>query len=835
VNRRWREEEAQAPIDLRLIPAALAVWAGALVGIATADRTSVAGLIWGSACLFLCLSVAVLRRVRWWPGLLAIGAAFVAALMISTIYWQSAATNPLTVAAGHGSWATLRLTVATAAEKLPSPFPVAAAPVAAAPVDAAPVDAAPVEAASATRAAAPGGTGDPAQPEAEGTWLLSAQAQEAVVGDHRFAPAATISVMATGAIWPVLVPGEQIQISGLLAVDRYSVLPGVLLHARSGPIRLSRAPWWQRAAASVRRHLVQNASSLSPDAKGLLPGLVVGNTDGISPQLKADAKITGLTHLLAVSGSHFALLCGLGVLLLRRAGPRPAAAGGAVVLVGLVVLVGPGASVLRAAVMGGIDLVAMSVGRNRSALPALAAAVIGLLLYDPTLARSVGFALSVQATAGLILLAPVWSKGLQRRGCPPGWADLLAVPAAAHVATMPVIAALSGAISLASIPANLLAALVVGPALVIGMGCALTGTWWAGAARALAGADQPLLEWIALVAHRLARWQSASVPWPASVPGVLALTGLLTGGLLALRHRRVRALTVAVITGAGVVLVPAQVVSIGWPPPGWVLVACEIGQGDGMVLSTGEAGTAIVVDTGPDPGLMDDCLTRLHIGTVPLVVLTHLHADHVGGLSGVLPGRSVGAIGVGPDRDALPAWRKVNELAAGQGVPVVGLPKGTRWASGGLSIEVLGPEGAFRGTDSDENNDSVVLMAHLAGIRILMTGDAQYEAQQQLLDDGVDLRADVLEQPHHGSAKVLPAFVAAVRPKISAIGVGRDNGYGQPSPKALAQLSAIGATVLRTDLQGDAAVCVIDGKLGTATRGAGLPAGSGKGGSGDGA
>lgn len=818
MSRKWQEEQVPAPIDLRLVPAALAVWSGALVGIATADRTTIAGIGWPAMLLFSGLAVAVVRRVNWWPGVVVVCASFVAALMISTIYWQSAAQNPLTGAAEKGSWATVRVTVATAAELLPSPFPVAESNASAA-----------IEPDGATA----GSGGAPVEPA--GKWLLTARAEQAQVGGLDFSPAVTITVMATGAVWPKVVPGEQIQVSGLLSMDQYSVLPGVLLQARTDPVQLAPAPWWQHAAAAVRAQLIRTAAPLSPDARGLLPGLVVGNTDGISPQLAADAKVTGLTHLLAVSGSHFALLCGLAVLLLRRTGPRPAALGGAVVLLGLVVLVGPGASVLRAAVMGSIALVAMSVGRNRSALPALAAAVIGLLLYDPTLARSVGFALSVQATAGLIVLAPIWSKGLQRRGVPPGWADLLAVPAAAHVATMPVIAALSGAISLASIPANLLAALVVGPALVIGMGSALTGTWWAGGARVLAEIDQPLLEWIAFVAHRLARWQSASVPWPASVTGVLTLAGLTIAGLFALRQKRLRALALAIVTGAGVVLVPAQVISIGWPPPGWVLVACEVGQGDGMVISTGEAGTAIVVDAGPDPALMDDCLTRLHITTVPLVVLTHLHADHIGGLAGVLDGRSVGAVGVGPDRDAVAAWRKVTGQAAARDIPVVGLPRGTRWSSGGLAVEVLGPDAAFRGTDSDENNDSVVLMAEVAGLRILMTGDAQNEAQQQLLDSRADLGADVLEQPHHGSAKVLPAFVNAVAPKVSAIGVGRDNDYGQPNPKALAMLSAIGTTVLRTDLQGDSAVCVIDGVLSTATRGATLPAGSGKGGGGDGA
>ncbi|SDO22662.1 competence protein ComEC [Nakamurella panacisegetis] len=793
MTRRWKEEDAPVPVDLRLMPMALAVWAGALVGLALAERMSLLQVTMSVAAAAITVAAAALTRKRWWTVGAVMTAGFGASLLVSVLQAHAAADNPLTVAGANGSWATLRVTVSVPARAIQSSFP-----------------------------ATDSATERPAE-----RWLLTAHADSARIGTVQFEPGADVSLMADGPAWPELVPGEQIEISGLLAPDGYAVLPGTMVKVRGDPVVLAAAPWWQRAGAAIRKHLGDNAAQLSGDARGLLPGLVVGDTDGIPAELTADAKATGLTHLLAVSGSHFALLCGVAVLLLRRAGPRPAVAGGAAVLLGLVVLVGPGASVLRAAVMGSVALVALLVGRARSALPALAAAVIGLLLYDPTLSRSVGFALSVQATAGLVLIAPVWSKALQRRGFPSGWADLLAVPAAAHVATMPVIAALSGAISLSSIPANLLAALVVGPALVIGMACAVAGPWWPGGAMALARIDQPLLQWIAFVAHRLARWEGASLPWPASVPGVLGLAGLLLTGLLLLRQRRIRALAVAVVTGAGVILVPAQVISLGWPPPGWVLVGCEVGQGDAMVLSTGEPGTAIVVDAGPDAALMDACLRRLKIGTVPLVVLTHLHADHVDGLAGVLAGRSVGAIAVGPDRDSPSAWRTINDRATAKGIPVVGLPRGTHWASGDLAVDVLGPTSAFRGTDSDENNDSVVLMARIAGLRILMTGDVQNEAQQQLLDNGADLSADVLEQPHHGSAKILPTFIAAVHPQVSVIGVGRDNDYGQPSPKALAQLSSVGAQVLRTDLQGDAAVCVIDGQVRTVTRGAVLPAGSG--------
>ena len=396
--------------------------------------------------------------------------------------------------------------------------------------------------------------------------------------------------------------------------------------------------------------------------------MVVGDTSGISDQLDADAKTTGITHLLAVSGSHFAILCGMVVVVLRRFGPRTAAIGGTLTLLGLVILVGPQPSVLRAALMGGIGMLALLTGRTRSVVPALATAVIALVLIDPGLAVSVGFALSVLATGGLILIAPAWSESLQRRGFPGGWADVLAVPAAAQIVTMPVIVLISGSVSVVGVFANLLVAPVVAPALILGVCCAITGPWWSGAAAVLAHLSAPLLDWIAGVAHRLARWPHATVPWPATPTGAVVLAGLSITMVILLRHRRFRELFAAAAAGVALIAVPTRIIAPGWPAQGWLLTACEVGQGDAMVLSTGEQGTAVVIDTGPDPGLVDACLDRLGIGTIPLLVLTHLHADHVDGLVGAMHGRTIGAIAVGPGREPSTAWRDIQRQAADRGI-----------------------------------------------------------------------------------------------------------------------------------------------------------------------
>ena len=209
-------------------------------------------------------------------------------------------------------------------------------------------------------------------------------------------------------------------VRGRLALSVSDRWPTVTVNAESAPEVIAEPAWWRRAAGELRQRFVTVSTAAGGEAAGLLPGVVLGETGGISPALTQDAKITGLTHLLAVSGSHVAVLIGLLLLPFRRAGPRIAAVAGAVLLTVLVVVVGAEPSVLRAVVMGAIALVALWSGRTRSALPALAAAVLVLLAVDPELAIEPGFALSVAATAAIVVLAPRWTAACSSGTCRPG-------------------------------------------------------------------------------------------------------------------------------------------------------------------------------------------------------------------------------------------------------------------------------------------------------------------------------------------------------------------------------------------------------------------------------
>ncbi|BFO21455.1 hypothetical protein SHKM778_78430 [Streptomyces sp. KM77-8] len=281
---------------------------------------------------------------------------------------------------------------------------------------------------------------------------------------------------------------------------------------------------------------------------------------------------------------------------------------------------------LRAAACGSVALLALATGRRRSLIPALATAVLLLVLYDPWLARSYGFLLSVLATGALLTLGPRWSTGLRNRGVPPRLAEALAAAGAAQALCAPVVAVLAARVSLVAIPCNLLAEFALAPATVLGFLALATAPPAMPAAKALAWCASWPAEWLAQVAKAGAALPGAGVDWPggwagAAALGAVTLAGLSVGRRL-LRHPWWCAACALLLALMVVQPRPLTRALTGWPPPGWRLVMCDVGQGDALVLAAGgDAG--VVVDAGPDPALVDDCLSDLGITRVPLVVLTH--------------------------------------------------------------------------------------------------------------------------------------------------------------------------------------------------------------------
>ncbi|WP_330270293.1 DNA internalization-related competence protein ComEC/Rec2 [Lentzea sp. NBC_00516] len=741
--------------DYRLVPAAAAVWTTAVAGLFVSwQAAAIAGLAAGAVGL-------IAWRRAWWTRTCAIALLISGPLAAAWVggHVLRAESHPLRLAANEGRTTTLTVELTTRPKGI--------------------------------RAAGFGGT--------------QAGVENVVI--RATANGAQLVLLAPADKWRDLLPGQKVTVKGTLAPPRGGDLASALLRVRGPPGDPQPPPVWQAWADELRGGLRQASTVLDDEEAGLLPALVVGDTEQMVPRIVEEFRTAGLSHLLAVSGANLAIVCGAVYLLTRRLGPRPAALAALAALVGFVVLAGPEPSVLRAAVMGAVALVGLVLGRQRSAVPSLATAVLVLVLHDPALGGDPGFALSVVATAALVLVAPRWARALKRRGVPNGLAEAIVVPMAASLATAPLVAGLSGQVSLVSVLANLVAGPVVAPATVLGVLAAAVAPLSPWAAEAITRVAGPAVTWLIQVGRQAASVPGAAVGWPAGWAGAIALAAVTVAVVLLLRFKKTRTLIVAVLVGGFVVLVPMRVVAPVWPPDGWKVVSCDVGQGDALVLATDTADTAVLVDTGPDPGAVDRCLKTLGIKKIPLVVLTHLHADHIGGLDAVLTGRAVGAVAVGPLKEPAWAWREVGQRARARNVRVVEPKAGERFTLPGLELEVLGPRRPPVAQDENTtvNDYSLVLKAHTRAGRVLLTGDVELAGQAALLGER-DLNAEVLKVPHHGSRYSLPAFLKAVRPRVALVSVGTGNRYGHPSPHVLDVLRTGGALVLRTDKDGDLAV-----------------------------
>lgn len=789
----------EAPPDLRLVPPALAAWAAAALSLGAAGRTAAVGV---GCCCLLALGLLVTakrggRTARRRPGCRGVLLAAALALLCAAAGGAVAALHTAAVRAGP---------VAELAERRARAL---------------------VEVTL---------TGDPrlARPRADGgprPVVVPAEVTRITAPDGRRtgvrSPVLVVALSDTPRGWLALLPSTRLRLTARLAPPlpgQGGELTAVLRPSGAGPPTVIGGPGTvQRLAGAVRADLRTASAGLPADARALLPALIVGDASGIPPDLQQAVEAADMTHMIVVSGSQLAVV--LTVLIgspgLASRAERGGLAGrfgvplrctavlGCGLILAFVTVCRPGPSVLRAAVCGGLTLLALATGRRRSLLPALAAAVLLLVLYDPALARSYGFLLSVLATAALLTLAPSWSRLLQRRGLPGRPAELVAVAAATQVVCAPVVAVFAARVSLVGIPCNLLAELALAPVTVLGWAALAAGPVAIPVAAGLLWLASWPARWIALVARTGAAFPGAELTWPDGWAGAALLLVATLAALAFVRRALDRpslaALAAVLLLVALLRPVPLTRAVTGWPPPGWRLVACDVGQGDGLVLAAG-SGTALVVDVGPDPSAMDRCLRRLGVDRVPLIVLSHFHADHVRGLPGALRGRAVGAVQTTAPGGASGQARFVRRTAAAAGVPVLRARPGERRRIGErLSWEVLWPPAGMRGLSA--NDSSITLLVRTAGLTVLLPGDLEPPAQRGLLARHPGLsRVDVLKVAHHGSAHQHRPLLDRLSPAVALVSCGEANDYGHPAPVTLAALRAAGARVRRTDVDGALAV-----------------------------
>ncbi len=725
----------------------------------------------------------------------------------------------------------------------------------------------------------PAGSSVGTVPSGEGPWtgtILSISApragQQPVVA--QLDPPVAIKIAGTLPVSPVVVPGDRVMLTGSLRAPPSDDGYGAYL-ARIGVsavIRVTTASLegpsggLGRRLEGLRRGADQAIRLAVPEPEaGLASGVLIGLRDRVDRDLSGAFTTVGATHVVAISGWNIAIVASALAALAGRLARRRRAALTALAIIVYVAFVGPTPSVVRAAGMAGVVMLARELGRPSHAAAAIGWAVAALLTVDPKLVQDVGFQLSALATVGLIAWGTPFSERLAgpNAGRVRGWlAESLGVSLAAQLATLPIVVLSFGRLSIVSPVVNLGVVPLVAPAMAGGV------VAMAGGLLVLAGLP-PLIATIAGLPGWLlfslmvgivragAGLPFASVsleaPWDAIVAGLAAAA--IAGGTAWSRRRVVppadragragpagaaaratrrrpsgsprRTRQGRLLAGALIAsVISLSIVAIHAPDGVPRVTVLDVGQGDAILVEGGRGGR-LLVDGGPDPGrlliALDERLPPWD-RRIDVVVVSHPHADHVAGLVALVDRYAVGRVfesglvGLSPDYAALRASLIVRHVSRAT------LATGDRLAIDEFRFRVLWPDPGTvpaRPPDSgaEINNFSIVLLGDVGRHRLLLTGDIEEGVDPVLL--GRDLPAvDLLKVSHHGSRTAsTAALLGALDPSVAVISAGAQNTYGHPAPATVARLEEAGARVFRTDTSGSVTVDLGPGPLRVRTTG----------------
>lgn len=611
-------------------------------------------------------------------------------------------------------------------------------------------------------------------------------------------------------------PGMQMRVRGTVERDgstffirttALSAIPGDTApqHSESLGSVLEDMRQWARA------RFLSASELLPPDEAALLRGFVIGDAEGLDSNTKEAMQVSGLTHLVAASGANIALVyaCVSLPLLLAGLGRKPRVLCAGAGIAAYVWIVGPEPSVLRAASMALPLLVARFIGFRTPALHALALAVLAWSLAAPQMAASPGFMLSVLATGAILGLAPRLAEVFveitgERLSSPLALA--LAVPIVAQAACTPVLIMLSPEVSVWAVLANLLAEFFVAPATVVGFMAFLLSLAWPPLASPFVWVSGSGAHVLSLIAQFFASLPGAHISVPPGAQGAIASVLVLcaVGVYLWLRHERLVTAALAVCAALALVVWGLRG-PLNTGPGKWDVALCDVGQGDALVLRTAKTADSpvTIIDTGPDPQALTTCLDTLGVQDVALVVLTHPHDDHTGGVYALTGRRSPKEAWVCPldtsSAQFLPDAR-VSTPLAGDSARVGDVRFAVAWPPSAEQARALGArEGGGEG--SEANDCSLVLTAEIpageGAVRLTALGDLEPLAQRALTEAGVGESA-LVKVAHHGSRRQYPPLYEALKPRVALIGVG-ENTYGHPHSTTLDMLAAAGARTYRSD------------------------------------
>lgn len=738
-------------------------------------------------------------------------------------------------------------------------------------------------------------TAGPSLPDGSGPWMAEVVSVSAARDGQQVATVAveipdgaadarggrTVQVAATLPRYPAIEPGELVRVDGKLApppegpYGTYLERIGVEATIRSrGLTILGRDESPSAGLERLRRGAGAALAEAIPEPEaGLAAGIVIGLRDRVDRDLAAAFTTVGASHIVAISGWNIAIVAATVAALVGSLGRRRRAVVLSAAILAYVLFAGASPSVVRAAAMAGVVLLARETGRAGRATAALGWAAALLLIADPHLVGDAGFQLSSLATGGIL----AWANPLTTRlsgllgGRLPHWlCESLGVSLAAQAATLPIVLLTFGRLALISPLVNLLIVPLVAPAMAAALLALLGGAAALLGAPSLVAMVTGLPAWVLLTTICTVVRVASAVPLanvtlvpPWTMLAAALTAALIVAGPIAGRHRhafrrpaRKRDVPMSRPANAAVTASTRARRGTTGRPSAWTRVALvalvaslvglglaiahradgstritvlDVGQGD-SILVEGGAGGRMLVDGGPDP---DRLLVELDRHLPPwdrridILILTHPHEDHVAGLPLLLERYRIGRIfetgmrGPGPGYAAF-----ARDLAGSAAPPHAILATGARISLDDIRLRVLWPDpgrvpreppDAGRGI----NDVSIVLLGEIDGRRFLLTGDVEDDVDPLLAARGLP-PIDILKVAHHGSATAsTPAFLDSVRPRVAIVSAGAGNPYGHPARSTIERLQATGAQVLRTDTDGTVAVTIApSGDIGVTASGA---------------
>ena len=676
------------------------------------------------------------------------------------------------------------------------------------------------------------------------TLTVSSAAAGDCAGAANTAPEATGTLLVRISPYESLSYGDRVCVSGniqepLTAIDNayglylarqriFATMPrGRLEQVEAG----RGSPFWS-ALYAVKGHANTVVKGILPEPyAALLAGILLGIDSGIPRELYEQFNTVGASHIIVISGSNIAVVCGLLLAVgTRFVGKRRAAWLTIAGIVLYTLFVGADPPVFRAAVMGGIWMLAVSLGRESEARTSLMSTAFFLTAINPYFVNDVGFQLSFAATAGLVWIAPPLNRGCSRLlsallgshradGASRFVGEVVVLTLSAQLAVTPLLIFHFGRFSPISLLTNLLIVPVQPFILLIGGAAAVAGMAWLPLGQLVGSVVWMPLAWTVAVVKRTAALPWASLPLGQVTPAVVVLLYVLLAlAVWGCSRRlttaeedthtkpptRLRASTRCILA-AGAALAFVIWAAVSTLPNGRLHVAfLDVGQGDAILITTPQ-GQQVLVDGGPAPSVL---LWRLgeHLPfwdrTVEVVVNTHPDIDHLGGLPAVFERYRVPQVllsDIDGDSSACIALRQaIDEEGAQVSHAQAG---GHLLLEQDLTIDMLHPGGVPAGNDT--NSHSVVLRIAYGDISFLLTGDIEDDTERRLAAAGLLSPTTVVKAPHHGSGySSSPRLLAATQPQLAIVSAGKDNLFGHPADEVLERYATAGVPILRTDQVG---------------------------------